>query len=80
MDGRNPAPPKDPWNDDSLVDANQQWFAMVSKWCRILSIHSMNQSSKLVAVGRLADCLSEAERDPAARCLLPCGDLARPRG
>ena len=39
VDGRNPAPPKKPWNDDSLVNTNQQWFPMVSKWCRISSIH-----------------------------------------
>ena len=32
VDGRNPAPPKKPWNDDSLVNTNQQWFPMVSKW------------------------------------------------
>ena len=28
---------KQPWNDDSLVNTNQQWFPMVAKWCRILS-------------------------------------------
>ena len=42
VDGRNPAPPKTPWNDDSPVNANEQWFATVSKWCRISSIHSMS--------------------------------------
>ena len=41
VDGRNPAPPKNPWNDGSTVNTNKQWFPMVSKWCRILSIHSM---------------------------------------
>ena len=41
VDGRNPAPPKKPWNDDSLVNANKQWFPMASKWCRILSTHSI---------------------------------------
>ena len=25
VDGRNP-PPKKPWNDDSLVNTNKQWF------------------------------------------------------
>ena len=40
VDGRNPAPPKKPWNDDSPVNTNTQWFPMVSKWCRISSIHS----------------------------------------
>ena len=34
MNGRNPAPPKKPWNDDSPVNTNKQWFRMVSKWCR----------------------------------------------
>ena len=41
VDGRNPAPPKKPWNDDSPVKTNEQWFPMVSTWCRILSIHSI---------------------------------------
>ena len=26
VDGRNPAPPKKPWNDDSPVNTNNQWF------------------------------------------------------
>ena len=39
VDGRNPAPPKKPWNADSPVSTNQPWFPMVSKWCRISSIH-----------------------------------------
>ena len=39
VDGRNPAPPKNPWIDDSPVNTNK-WFPMVSKWCRSLSIHS----------------------------------------
>ena len=34
-------PPEKPGNDDSLVNTNQQWLPMVSKWCRISSIHSM---------------------------------------
>ena len=41
VDGQNPAPPKKPWNDDSSVNTHKQWFLMVSKWCRISSIHSM---------------------------------------
>ena len=28
VDGRNPAPPKKPWNDESPVNTNQQWFRM----------------------------------------------------
>ena len=30
MDGRNPAPPKKPWHDDSPVNTNKQRFPMVS--------------------------------------------------
>ena len=42
VDGRNPAPPKKPWNDDSPVNTNQPWFLIVSIWCEgISSIHSM---------------------------------------
>ena len=40
VDGRNPAPPKNPWNDDSSVNTNKQWLPLLSKWCRISSIHS----------------------------------------
>ena len=35
------APPKKPGNDNSPVNTRKQWFPMVSKWCRILSIHSI---------------------------------------
>ena len=31
--GRNPAPPKNPWNDDSPVNPNKQWLPIISKWC-----------------------------------------------
>ena len=41
VDGRNPAPLKKPQNDESPVNTNEQWFPMVSKWCRISSIHSI---------------------------------------
>ena len=41
LDGRNLALAKTPWNDDSPVNTNKPWFSMVSKWCRISSIHSM---------------------------------------
>ena len=41
VDGHNPAPLKERWKDDSLVNPNKQWFPMVSKWCRISSIHSI---------------------------------------
>ena len=44
---RNPAPRKKPWNDDSPVNTNKQWFPMVSKWCRISSIHSVNSLAHL---------------------------------
>ena len=30
VDGRNPEPPKKPWNDDFSVNINQQWLPMVS--------------------------------------------------
>ena len=38
-------------NRDSPVNANKQWFPMVSKWCRISSIHSidLNYCSKGMA-------------------------------
>ena len=29
VDGRNPAPPKKPWNDDSPVNTNKQRFPLV---------------------------------------------------
>ena len=45
MDGRNPAPPKNPWNDDSLANANKQGFPVVLKWCRMLSTHSRSSQS-----------------------------------
>ena len=40
---RNPAPPKKPFYDDSPVNTGKPWFPMVSKWCRILSIHCISQ-------------------------------------
>ena len=34
VDGRNPAPPKKPWNDDSHVNTNKPWFQpWFQKWC-----------------------------------------------
>ena len=41
VEGRNPAPPKKRWKDESSVNPNKQWFPIVSKWCRISSIHSI---------------------------------------
>ena len=41
MDGQNPAPPRRPWNDHFPVNTSKYWLPMVSKWCRILPIHSM---------------------------------------
>ena len=38
MDGRNPAPPKKPWNGDSPANTNKRWPPMVSTWCRSSSI------------------------------------------
>ena len=40
MDGRNPAPPQKPCNDDSPANTKKEWFPLLSKWCRISSIHS----------------------------------------
>ena len=40
MDGRSPAVPKKPWNVDSPVNTNKQWFPMVSNWCIILPIRN----------------------------------------
>ena len=37
VDGRNPAPPQKPWNDDSSANTNNQGFPMVSKWCERIS-------------------------------------------
>ena len=31
VDGRNPAPPKKLWHDDSSVNTNQQWLPMVAR-------------------------------------------------
>ena len=39
VDGRNPAPPKKRWNDDSPVNINKQWICMVSKWCELDFVH-----------------------------------------
>ena len=51
MDEIHFAPPKKPWNDDSPVNTNKQWFPMVSKWCRILSMHSMNTGMNHLPAG-----------------------------
>ena len=52
VDGRNPAPPKKPWNDDSPVNTHKHWFFVVSKWCRISSIHSISSRSPLQPTGQ----------------------------
>ena len=39
VDGRNPAPPKKPWNDDPPANTNKQWFSMISKWCEMDFVH-----------------------------------------
>ena len=43
VDGRNPAPPEKPGNNDPPINTNKQWLPMVSIWCRILSIHCIDQ-------------------------------------
>ena len=43
-DGRNPAPPKKPWNVDSPVNTNKQWCQpWLLKWCEtdFATIHSI---------------------------------------
>ena len=42
MDEIHFAPPKKPWNVDSAVNTNHQWFVMAFKWFRISSSHSMS--------------------------------------
>ena len=42
VDGQNPATPEKPWNDDSPLNTSKQWLPMVSKWCRISSIHGIS--------------------------------------
>ena len=39
MDAIHFAPPKKPWNDDSPVNTNKQWFSMVAKWCEMDFVH-----------------------------------------
>ena len=44
------APPKKPWNDDSPVHTNNRSrFPMVSKWCRIPSIHCVFKRKHITA-------------------------------
>ena len=52
MDGRNLAPPKTPWKDDSPLYYQQIMIStMVAKWCeRIWSIHSIS-SPKVPSIG-----------------------------
>ena len=50
------APPKKPWNDDSRVNTNAQWFSMVAKWCRISSIHSISVCFCKIHVVLLSFC------------------------
>ena len=40
LDGRNPAPPQKPWNDDSLISTNKQWFYHGFKVQDFATIHS----------------------------------------
>ena len=40
MDEIHFGPPKKPWNDDSPANTSKQCFPVISKWCRISSIHS----------------------------------------
>ena len=71
VDGRNPAPPKKPWNDESPVNANKQWFLMVSKWCRISSIHSMVHSAFSFVPRTQFWCPSGRQCEPRLGMTLP---------
>ena len=52
VDGRNPATPEKPWNDDSPANAGKQWFpTMISIRCRISRIRSNSQLNKLARRG-----------------------------
>ena len=42
VDGRNPAPPKNPWDDDFPVNTNKQWFPEVST-CELDFDHPQHQ-------------------------------------
>ena len=39
MDEIHFAPPKRPWNDNSPVHTNKQWFPIVSRWCEMDFVH-----------------------------------------
>ena len=58
VDGRNPAPPKKPWNDDSNVNTNEQWLPCE----RISSIHS------LVSFKEIKDPAASGENRGSRRC------------
>ena len=47
MDKIHFAPPKKPRNDDSPGNTNEHWPSMISKWCRIVSIHSMSSRFRI---------------------------------
>ena len=84
VDGRNPAPPKKPWNDDSLVNDNQQWFPMVLKWCEMDFVHPqygqkaelwLRRPSPVFAAvqPRLELCISEGSASDRT-CPTVCGN------
>ena len=60
------------WKDDSCVNTNEQWLPMVSKWCRISSIHSMllaiPPGAKTQSPSRAATLCSGCSRPKAAPC------------
>ena len=72
VDGRNPAPPKKPWNDDSLENTNKQGFPIVSKWCRILSIHCVTRVPSRHSQPRTpVPGMASAEAGKRSRCRHP---------
>ena len=51
MDEIHFAPPKKPWNEDSPVTTCKQRFLMVSRRCRISSIHSVSENRQVPRQG-----------------------------
>ena len=66
--GQNPAPAKKPWNDDSLSS-----ISMVSKWCRISTIHRMSFSGfqTILTVAHVGPLLA----DPLLQVSLAIGNV-----
>ena len=85
VDGRNPAPPKKPWNDDSLCKYQQTMVSHGSKWCEMDFVppqyckdfrmpHQGTQTQRTMPHARIADrsnCdLVSLQGQLALRCCL----------